>query len=160
MGGQDARRVAFITDSGHMTTSPEQAQKVFERNIVPMILRFIREGRHVVVVEQVPEQFNFDTRKAFYETIRTGTMFKVEGVKSDTSAAYLKSPNVIIDSLAAMPGVSIIDPSSIFCSKKVCDLERDGKILYRDENHLSIAGAMAMEPLFTKIFERMHGIKP
>jgi hypothetical protein len=56
-----------------------------------------------------------------------------------------------------MPGVHAIDPSIIFCSNKVtCVLRDKDMLLYADENHLSPAGAMSLEPLFRPIFRQIR----
>lgn len=37
--------------------------------------------------------------------------------------------------------VKILDPSNLMCDDRVCSMVRDGKLLYRDSNHLSIDGS-------------------
>ena len=37
--------------------------------------------------------------------------------------------------------VAVINPESIFCDDKICSMVDNGKILYRDFNHLNIEGS-------------------
>jgi hypothetical protein len=54
------------------------------------------------------------------------------------------------------PGVTVLDPTDLFVSpKNLCRVAEGGKSLYRDKDHLSVAGAMMLRPLFEPIFERI-----
>ena len=73
--------------------------------------RALPRGRNTF--KQVPEQFNFNTRAAFYRAVLTGEEYKLQGVASDVSAAYELRSNTVIDSLATLPGVHIVDADQI-----------------------------------------------
>ena len=140
-----------------MTTSQKEAQKVFERSLGTMVHTLTSEGRQVIIVKQVPEQLYFDQRQAFYKAVLAPGINPVQPVEKETNAKYQQKANAAIDGLSAIPGVTIIDPTSILCARGgICDLERGGELLYRDENHLSVAGALALEPVFRGVFETMR----
>jgi hypothetical protein len=40
-----------------------------------------------------------------------------------------------------VPGVHLIKTAHAFCNARSCSMVRDGKLLYRDDNHLNIAGS-------------------
>ena len=48
-----------------------------------------------------------------------------------------------------------LDPSNLLCNDKICTLWKGDQLLYLDENHLSEAGAISLEPMFSSIFETM-----
>ena len=53
--------------------------------------------------------------------------------------------------------LTVLDPTALFeYSNNLCRLEKDGKALYWDDGHISVAGAMLLRPLFEPIFQ---GIK-
>ena len=156
-GGQRGLHTAFITDSNSPSTSSAEAEAVFQRNFTTEVRELSREGREIYIVEQVPEQFNFDERDAFYRAVHSGQDVQSLAISTKDNGAYQAMPNSVIDSLAALPGVHIVDPSTIVCKAGgSCELESDGRLIYRDEDHLSTAGAMVLEPLFTPVFEHMQ----
>ena len=155
-GGPNAVRVAYITDSGQVTTSPAEARQVLARTLAPEVERFTGEGRQVIIVEQVPEQLHYDTRTLFYATVRAGMAVPVPSVSAAENAAYQARSNSVINALAGTPGVTVIDPTSLFCQEGgPCALEKSGTLLYKDENHLSVAGALSLQPLFAPVFAQM-----
>ncbi len=155
-GGQHGLHTALITDSNRSSTSSAEAEMVFERNLIPMVQELSREGRKIYIVEQVPEQFNFDTRDAFYRAVHSGQDVQSLSISTKENEVYQTLPNSVIDNLATLPNVHVIDPATILCKEGgSCELESDGGLMYRDEDHLSTAGAMVLEPLFTPVFERM-----
>jgi hypothetical protein len=38
------------------------------------------------------------------------------------------------------PGLLVFDPTALFCDQKWCYAILDGKLMYRDSNHLSASG--------------------
>jgi peptidoglycan/LPS O-acetylase OafA/YrhL len=47
----------------------------------------------------------------------------------------------VVWSAAKEIGFSVFDPEQIYCDGKICSAVRDGKLLYADDNHLSIQGS-------------------
>lgn len=43
-------------------------------------------------------------------------------------------------------GTFFYDPFTVLCNATECPLEKDGKVLYLDNNHLSVVGAQLLEP--------------
>lgn len=61
----------------------------------------------------------------------------------------------------ATDSATILDPTTFFLSEKnVCRIAEAGKALYCDEQHLSVAGAMMLRPLFDPIFNRLLMLTP
>ncbi len=152
-GGPDRARVAYITDSSELSTSPEDAARALARNFAPTVERLVAGGRNVVVMKQVPEQFGFNAREAYYTLARSEE--EVESVTLTAHIAYQKRSNDIIEALENIPHVSVLDPTPFFCAEDQCPLRKGATLLYRDGNHVSIAGVMQMEPLFFGVFSRM-----
>ena len=63
----------------------------------------------------------------------------------------------IFEGLATkFPGVTVLDPTDLFVSpKNLCRVAEGGKALYCDTEHLTVAGAMVLRPLFEPIFGGM-----
>lgn len=61
----------------------------------------------------------------------------------------------ILRQLSALPNVHKLDIEQYVCSAHVCPSRlSDGTLLYRDDNHMSVAGADLLIPLFKKTFAR------
>jgi SGNH domain (fused to AT3 domains) len=54
----------------------------------------------------------------------------------------------------AHPDLTIFDPLPFLCDEQYCYGIRDKKLLYRDNNHLSIDGSLYLGEAFA---ETMHG---
>lgn len=49
--------------------------------------------------------------------------------------------NLVFKVLRDYPSVKVFDPSQSICDDKLCWAEKDGKFIYRDDDHLSIEGS-------------------
>ncbi len=155
--GKNGLPTNIISDARGVSASPQEAKAVFERNFAPMVAQLLLDGREVYIVLQVPEQPYFDARNVFYDAVRAGREIQLRGITLKDSQEYQALPNAVINSLAADPRVHVLDPSTILCKKDgLCDLAHEGKYIYRDESHLSTAGAMSLHPLFVPVFENMY----
>ncbi len=67
-------------------------------------------------------------------------------------SAYIARQNGYRQTIASMaeryPGVTILDPEPLFCDGKFCDAVIDGKMLYADDDHLSVEGAIKQAQMF------------
>jgi peptidoglycan/LPS O-acetylase OafA/YrhL len=69
----------------------------------------------------------------------------------DTSFMYVNRADVLaryarveasVRALESAPAVRVVDPKDALCPGESCEVEADGRSLYRDSNHLSKVGAM------------------
>jgi len=156
-GGQQRKPAALISDSKELSTTPMEAQRALERNLIPMITQMSHDGRKVTIVLQAPEQFDFDTRDAFYRAVHKGEESRLDGIMTKDNESYQELFNAVSARIAQLPGVNIVDPATLLCEDGGrCNLKYEGKLLYRDESHLSTFGALRLEPLFTPLFYDMH----
>jgi len=66
----------------------------------------------------------------------------------------------IFDGLAVESGaLTILDPIDMLVKNNVCRVAHEGEALYRDEDHLTAAGAMLLRPLFEPIFEGIGTVR-
>jgi peptidoglycan/LPS O-acetylase OafA/YrhL len=156
-GGRGRAQFAFLSYPQTVSTSSQASVIVFQKSLTLMVQQMVNEGRNVYIVKQAPEQFNFDPRTAFYKAVHGAQSIEEESTPTAENVAYQTLANGIIDTVGKISGVHVLDPASILCAKNsVCDLERNGQLLYRDENHLSTAGVMTLEPLFEPVFESIQ----
>jgi peptidoglycan/LPS O-acetylase OafA/YrhL len=156
-GGPDAVPRDFVTDGSIASTSPQEAARILEVHLSSMVAQLTGEGRKVIIVEQVPEQIEFSMRDAFYRSVHTGQGIQFHGITTYGHETYQILPHQVLQSLSRFPQTNVLDPATILCTI-LCDLERSGVLIYRDDNHLSTAGAMLLEPLFRNVFENMRSV--
>ena len=122
MGGQD--QAAWITQQLHATVTALQ-----------------EAGQQVVIPTNLPE--------AGWDVPRYLALQRIGG-RTDQPALHIDravfdarnaSSAAAFAPLAAWDNVTLIDPTPLFCDAARCDLERDRVALFRDDNHLSPAGA-------------------
>lgn len=97
------------------------------------------EGRDVVLIGPVPPQ-PFDVPRRLAHLAHAGRLDEARGV----DRAWVEARTPHLRALAARwraRGVRVIDPTAILCAGGACAIERDGKPLYFDSHHLSMAGA-------------------
>ena len=151
--------VAFRNTKGGAPKSHEESSESLQIYLSQMVKDLTREGRNVYIVKQAPEQFDYVPRTTFYRALDANYGFDIPAAREEDNATYQSLANNAIDSLRGTKGVHIIDPSKQLChSGKSCDIIRNEYLLYRDENHLSIAGVMSLEPLFQPSFTQMRHV--
>ncbi len=150
---------ALLSDVHGVSMTPDDAGRVFERNFIPMVHQLLNEGREIYIVMQVPEQPHFNARNLFYDTVRAGEKVQLHSTTRIEHYEHHARVTLVFSTLLANRGVHLIDPTTILCANDAaCMLEHDGKFIYRDESHLSTAGAMSLWPIFTPIFEDMNRV--
>ncbi|QGP80357.1 acyltransferase family protein [Sphingobium sp. CAP-1] len=97
------------------------------------------QGRQVVLIGPVPPQ-PFDVPRRLAHLARAGRIDAAQGV----ARAVIDARTVHLRALFARwqaHDVRLIDPIAALCDARRCAIERDGKPLYFDSHHLSVAGA-------------------
>lgn len=98
-----------------------------------------RSGREVVLIGPVPPQ-PFDVPRRLAHLARAGQLAQASGV----DRAVIEAKTVHLRALFArwrQQGIRVILPMDTLCPKKSCDIIRDGKPLYFDSHHPSLAAA-------------------
>jgi len=137
--------ITYRTDDG---TPPGV---VFEKQLRETVQELREAGLQVILMKQVPFQ-----KRSVPENLVNATRFGWEMNRIGVSVAeHLKQQNFVnevIDSLAG-DGVTILDPLPLLRDGDRTLIERDGKPLYRDADHLSISGSRLLRPLFEPLFQ-------
>ena len=110
--------------------------------------RLTTSGKDIVYVIDVPE-LGFDPKECASNDLRRVRIGPRKSNNYDCSVAKKSyerwneefnkiSSNVLLD----FPNVKILNTPSIICDNVMCHGKIDGKILYRDDNHLSLDGSI------------------
>ncbi|MGE4324035.1 MAG: acyltransferase family protein [Sphingobium sp.] len=99
-------------------------------------------GKHVVLIGGVPPQ-PFDVPRHLAHLAQRGQLSDATGI----DRAAVEARTVHLRALFARwerRGVRVIDPMTSLCDAHSCAIIRDGRPLYFDSHHLSVAGARAV----------------
>jgi hypothetical protein len=105
-------------------------------------------------MRQVPK-YPWDVPKALASAVLHGRNVEELGrpLAEQRKESQLQDP--IFEGLATkFSNVTILDPTGLFVdASNRCRVAKDGKALYLDTDHVNVAGAMMLRPLFEPVFE-------
>jgi peptidoglycan/LPS O-acetylase OafA/YrhL len=140
----------FITDNENPAPSFANNLQVFERELSRTLERLVQAGRKVVVITQVPEiEYNVPLAMARFEIhprplelapLRDEYLIRQETVEK-FFAVYASNTEIYF-----------AHPWQLLCLEARCKILQDALPIYRDSNHLTRAGALALQDVFIPIF--------
>jgi len=152
-GGISNGREPYITDHLSQKGKSPQAEsmEVFRRSLARTLKALQKEGCRVWLIEQVPP-INF--RVPQWLAVSANLGIAIQQIQP-TRLSHDKRQLFVRDSFreyANDPDIKVINPSIVLCEGSLCFLERNGRSLYRDGDHLSPFGAMWMVDVFQPMF--------
>jgi peptidoglycan/LPS O-acetylase OafA/YrhL len=122
--------------------------EIYERSLARDLALLLEQGREVVLILPLPA-LNFSPRHC----LRIRPVDRFLPAPSDASCseprasvdAKLAPSRAIVLRVAsalAHPDLHLVDPLDALCDADACHAEIDGKLMYRDDNHLSSDGAI------------------
>ncbi|RMH46992.1 MAG: acyltransferase, partial [Alphaproteobacteria bacterium] len=127
---------------------PEGNAAALEAGLTRAVAAARRAGARVVLVAGIPEP-GFDVPNALARSLAFGRP-PPRGPDAAAHAARQQAARAVLERLARMPGVSLLDPAAILC-RPDCAVAREGRPLYFDDDHLSLEGAALMAPLLAPL---------
>ncbi len=97
--------------------------------------RLTADGRNVVVVDDIPH-FRFDPSSCVRNRFPTTCSAPVAAVEASFYAAELE--RVVRD----MPRARVVSLRDLFCTAESCTMAPHGRLLYRDDSHLTVEGSI------------------
>ena len=129
------------------------------RGLIDTIDALKGTGTRIWIVRQVPQQqyHNVPVALALATIYHRGDPETFGIPLAEQRKAY-NTQNCIFEGLDRYPRVTVLDPTGSFVdSDSICRVAKNGKALYIDNQHLTVAGAMELRPLFTPLFEGVKG---
>ena len=137
---------------GHHPVTADERRAVFAEQMVSSLCRIARD-RTVYVVKPVPEM-SVNVPRVLARKLMVADNHADVSVALDEyrerHAAVLRG----LRDAGNACGVRTLDPVPYLCSSGVCGGTRDGRPLYRDDNHLNEFGNRLLIPMFQHVF---HG---
>ena len=113
--------------------------EVFREALHKTLRKLVSSGKKIVLILDVPE-LGFNPKSC----LRPLSVSKQQPCAISVAAFEKRSRqyrNIVMSVVQDYPSVSIFDMPSLFCDASYCWAEKDGKMLYRDDDHLSLDGS-------------------
>jgi len=134
------------------TQAPKLANNldIFEQALASTISRITQAGKQVIFVMDWPD-LGFDPKscvdiRPLRLTRKTKNPCAI--AKSVFEERNRKYREMVARVLKKFPGVKRWDPTRVLCDDQYCWAMKDGTMLYRDANHLSMAGSLYLGERF------------
>lgn len=143
--------LSLITTGAQGKATKSTSAEAFVQALSETVKQYRSIGVRLVFVLDNPQQMHdprdiMQTSKPDASSINSRAISRREHEKNQA----LSNGNL----LAYKDHVKIVDVTDTICNVDTCDIVKDGKSLYFDDDHLSIDGALLVYPLLKKILDR------
>jgi hypothetical protein len=108
-------------------------------------------GKSVVLIYPSPE-YAWPVPVHLARAAHRGESLEDLGVPRDLFEARRAPFTSALDRIRADARIGKVDPARRLCDEERCHIYAEGRPLYFDDDHLSVAGARYVAPLFAKYF--------
>lgn len=142
----------FLPLDGRLPVNALQASEHFRIHLG----RLLDEFRHgpVVLMKEVPRYPFFPKKEAVMEWL--GMRWRPLPVltRSSHEASQVSMNALFARVLPQHQNLLVLDPSVVLCSTGACIWRNGFDVYYKDDDHLSVAGANLLSPEFNRLFSR------
>lgn len=134
--------MGYVQGEKERFSSKEEFMKHVSSNFSGVMSDLIKSGKQVIFVKNNPS-LSFDPKKCVtrpWKPVDNDNCVERYSEHVKNSAEY----NALIDGLISnFPEIKVFDPAEILCdkSRNLCYPVKDGSMLYRDNQHLSVDGS-------------------
>jgi hypothetical protein len=124
----------------------------FKERLIFTVQTILRSGARVYVLKDVPRP-GFYVPQEVSLNVMHGKDLSLLGSTPSEYSDLNKPMDEIFDQLSKI-GATVLDPTTYFInSHGLYGVVKNGQVLYRDDNHLSVEGAALLAPMFEPIFQ-------
>lgn len=129
----------FVTANWSSRWNERANAQMFEKDLWATLNAFLREGKKIVLIGDTPK-FAFDPQRCKYKRpLSSGSQCVMHEIEARAQHdLYWPSLQAVQKSL---PGIQLISLNEVFCPTGACSMAVDGKVMFRDSNHLNILGS-------------------
>jgi peptidoglycan/LPS O-acetylase OafA/YrhL len=127
-------------------------EKLSEDGFRAAVTGLLAAGKKLVLIYPFPDAED-SVPNMLASAVMAGRDPKSFSISYDTYRAETEKAFSFLDSLPHTGNVMRIYPHTRLCSQTACAMSKDGVPLYFDSNHISMAGAEELKPLFEPLFE-------
>jgi len=155
----DEKPGLYFLDKNHNVPSQTSTEKIFRKNFSQMVATLRQKNIDVILLGQAPV-FTKNPVECYFKNITplkkileqtSNTSNRCQNTRKEINAQVNKS-HTFLSRLAQQDGVHYFDPVPELCDATQCSALQNGKILYRDTQHLNSAGFTFLQrPLAEKL---------
>jgi hypothetical protein len=128
-----------------------------ERRLAKTIRELARAKKHVYVLDDVPT-YSFHPNRCKYQRAWSFSPSSCQMPMPERMRRKAHYFPVLMGAVAAARGIRFVSVDSFFCDDNDCSMVQGSEILYRDENHLNVAGSLYLgEKLKTALAQGPQG---
>jgi peptidoglycan/LPS O-acetylase OafA/YrhL len=159
---QEDPELPVLRDTSRQLPDNSRNSVVFKAGLSRTVDALLGMGKTVVLVSDVPE-IGYDVPLAYFKHVRWPGISGIDEIRPTIAEYHERQSEAdgILEQLSERRGVMLIRPEKqMFDEKGRVRVVENGKLLYLDDDHLSVAGAIYVSPafddLFVKIAEGSH----
>lgn len=154
--GLDAETTTKLFPAIDGLSANDQPQ-LFAKAIYSTIVELEKRSERVFVLEHPPEISNylsyFLARDTALRGMDDGELLARTLVHSEDLEQRMYNTNQALKPVLGRPSVTLLETWPEFCRGTICSAMKDGKAAYHDNNHVTITTALALQHLFSPVFE-------
>ena len=136
-----AERIGLSEDGGLVVHDTTDRLRALENGLLETVALLAEQGISVTLIGQVPS-YNEPPRRCIIRALWGGLEPEMCGLEQAHAMTGLSSSNTLLRQVASrFETVDVWLPSEALCRGTRCEVIKDNRSLYRDDNHLSVAGA-------------------
>lgn len=146
----------WLTDRSESVLDLAARKKLFAEKMASTVKTLVDAGKTVAIVYPIPETGYYipaTLARLALAGRAPGTFTRPESYYSHRQRFVRR----VLDALGPPEQIVRIRPNRRLCDGTRCIVYADGKPLYRDDDHLSLAGANYISDLFVPLFGKMSG---
>jgi peptidoglycan/LPS O-acetylase OafA/YrhL len=152
-GPDDAPGKFHIQAPGPLIPAPHvDYSEIFSRGLRDTLTFLASADKKIVFVHQVPE-LGFDPRSCIIRPLSFSGSHDCRIARTLVEERQASYRSIVDSILVDFPNVGVFDPMKHLCDETYCHAVIDGKMMYRDWQHISVDGA---EYLSEKMSGRIH----
>jgi hypothetical protein len=153
-GGNDLRpdEIDLLTTDTSTRPNLDSSRRAFESGLQQTLSLFKQIGTRVVLFDDSPQQRLFP-RQALRRSRLTDESINKFAVRLSEHRAIQRWTSDLLAKYAGA-GNLFLNFDDVLCDNQICPIAKDGKLLYFDDDHLSIDGSLLLYP---KLNRRLSG---
>lgn len=141
-----------ITDKASREASVSRNPAVFRRGMTRTLTALAKDHKRVIVTLPVPE-VGLHVPATFARMVWWGQTLDLRPTRSEYEKRQRRTLSILRD-LQKRFGFDVVDPTKVLCGAKFCEVERDGKLFYKDDDHLTDRAARRLVPQYARLLAR------
>lgn len=147
-------KYVLLTSMWAVAPLSSEEQVTFKQELEATVQMLTSAGKHVFLADDTPK-FGFDPQRCKYSHPLSGRSQCEESADSfrQIHASYLP---LLASTQIAHPNVDLLRLDGVFCTDSMCQMASEGRIFFRDNNHLNISGSQRLGELIAKRMASRH----